>query len=291
MLFITNDNDGKVGFTCGLNFNRIYTNIDEFTAEDNKTLQDEFSDFVTAVQESTDIQQRKKHVIILRGADGYNQYAVALKNEFKRLGINAELIGTDANIAKINEEVAQDNKTNGPKANWQWPEIRNEFIMRNKRFYDALLKADNIDVVVYADMNKNLQFMDTYVSTAAKHGHHVIIDVVNSFVFEPNRTNFLEQLCDKHGAFMGRHLADFKKPEAQIHAEQVELGEIRINQLQGFSVETLANMVCRMIRDERSANALASGTVFNFNKDKREPCEISAENDAANRIDNAKRHT
>src|SRR5207245_1475545 len=126
---------------------------------------------------------------------------------------------------------SEDNKVNGPKAKWQWPDIRNEFIKRNKEIYDHLLQCNDVDVVVYADMNVLPQYMQLLISTAIDNGHRVINYVVNSFIFESNRADFIEQLSNQYGAFMGRHLANFKKPEAQINARKVKIGDIEIDQL------------------------------------------------------------
>ena len=131
-----------VGFTCGLNFGRIYSTIQEYVDSENKILQEHYSDFLTHPLESESAAQpTKKIVILLRGTDGYNQYAIDLQKQLKASGVKVAIFGTDANIAKINEEVSHDNALDprGPKAGWQWPQIRDEFVRRNQEIYRSLL--------------------------------------------------------------------------------------------------------------------------------------------------------
>ena len=283
-LFLNQNNQGTIGFTCGLNFNHVYASIEEYASEENTILQLHYKDFVTRCEElKAGTAERKKIVILLRGTDGYNRYAINLKNELQAAGIKVEIFGSDANIAKINEEVAEDNKTNGPKAGWAWPQVRGETFKRNKEIYAYLIQKSDVDVIIYADMNKLVEFMEPYISTAKSKDHHGISHVVNSFVFEANRSDYVEKLCNQFGDFMGRHVLDFKSEKSQINAKKVKAGAIEIEQFHSLSIQAFAQLISTMpgiqktstdivlnhsqsSRDEKSVTALASGlagTTFN----------------------------
>ena len=203
----------------------------------------------------------------MRGTDGYNQYAIDLQNQLRTSGLKVAIFGTDANIAKINEEVSHDNALDprGPKAGWQWPQIRDEFVRRNQEIYRSLLLRDDIDVVVYADMNKLLEFMQPMVTHAQSAGHVVLSHVVNSFVFASGRSDYVKTLCDQYGSYMGRHVMDFK----DLVRSQITAAVISTNVMQYHSlpVGEFTDLIARKLselnpsarRDQASAAALTVG--------------------------------
>jgi len=275
-LFVNQHEEGGVGFTCGLDFNRIYSCIDEYAAQENSKLQLHYKDYVTQCDNITVTNlARKKLVVLLRGTDGYNLYGINLKNELEGRGLKAVIFGSDANIAKINEEVDADNKNNGPKAGWAWPQVRNEFLERNKKLYEFLLAKADVDVVIYADMNKVASFMEPYVKTAAKYDCEVISHVVNSFVFEPGRSEYIEKLCQRFGAFMGRHLMDFKSAAGQITADRVKTTEMDIAQLHGVPANELTQMLATKLKKNIVAGHYATTFAASMQNDKSE--EVKAE--------------
>ena len=259
-LFLDQNNNGKIGFTCGLNFNRIYSCVDEYADEENAALQQQYKDFITQIDGlKAENTERKKIVIILRGTDGYNKYAIDLKNALLASGVNVAIFGSDANIAKINEEVKKDNETNGSKAGWTWPQIRGEFIRRNKEIYEFLLKNTDVDVIVYSDMNKLVEFTEPYINMAISNGHQVISEVVNSFIFEPDRSDYVEKLCQQYGNFMGRHVTDFKSEASQINGKNIKVGKSEIEQFHSVSV----NELVRVLSTKLGTNKLSSDVKSN----------------------------
>ncbi len=296
-LFLNADNVGTVGFTCGLNFNQVYASIEEYAAEENKTLQQHYNDFVIKpLDANANHAERKKLVVLLRGTNGYNDYAVKLKKELKDLGLNTAIFGTDANIAKINEEVSrflaanpedifsnpeladllwiakyfEENHINiysnseRERANLIWPMIRNEFIKRNMQIYRSLLNANDIDVIIYADMNKAVPLiMEPYLTEATNQNHLVMSHVVNSFVFEPRRSDYVEKLCHQYGSFMARHVADFKSEQGQINTNTLQFGNIKVNQFHSLPEAELAQKISVNLKsskqDKASTSALVTG--------------------------------
>ncbi len=268
-LFINSDNVGTVGFTCGLNFSRVYANVEEYAAEENNTLQHHYTDFITQRVEPAAHGSNKKIHVMLRGTDGYNAYAIELMRALQQAGLKAAIFGSDANIAKVNEEVAADNKVGGPKAGWTWPQIRGEFLKRNLDIYHSLLASD-VDVIVYADMNKLVQFMEPYISAAVQCKYPVVSQVVNSFVFEPGRSNYVKKLCQQFGDYMGRHVVDFTSEASQINAKQVRSGEFVVDQFHSLPVQDFVRKICASLgreqdlkaeRDLNSAAVAMSGAV------------------------------
>ncbi|KTD57034.1 hypothetical protein Lsan_2656 [Legionella santicrucis] len=241
-LFLNDNGVGTIGFTCALNFDITYSSIDEYVAKENKTLQQYYEGFTTEDAAYADKHNHKKTVILLRGTNGYNEYAVALKALLSEKGLKTAIIGTDANIAKVNEEVARDNLTQGPKANWKWQEVRTESHKRNYDIYQSLLHSD-IDVIIYADMNKLVDFMKPYIESAIKGNHGVMSIVINSFVFEATRSDFVEKLCQQYNLFMARHVADFKSEQGQINAKSLTVGSKEILQYPGISANELVPLV------------------------------------------------
>lgn len=253
--FMTPDDKLSIAFTCALNFNRVYSSAAEFAAEENKTLQKHFEDFIREWQNIADHTEHKKVVVLLRGTDGYNTYAKNLKAELQRAGINAAIFGSEANAAVLNAE------------GWtHWPSIRKEFLRRNAKIYDALIKRD-VDVIVYADMNKLFEFMLPYIQKAQANGYRVISHVVNSFVFEPGRSDFMVQLCNQYGDFMARHVADFRSEKSLIHAEKLD-GNVA--QYHSLPIDALAKEIVAQVAgfnqkpeqdDVKSAAAIVGGLV------------------------------
>ncbi|WP_115707593.1 hypothetical protein [Legionella sainthelensi] len=179
----------------------FYTNPDEYVAKENKTLQQYYEGFTTEyVAADTGNDDHKKTVILLRGTNGYNEYAIALKTLLSEQELKVAIVSTDANIAKVNEEVAQDNLTQDPKAGWKWPEVRTESYKRNFHIYQSVLDNSDVDVIIYADMKK---------------------------------------LCHKFNLFMTRHLADFKSDKGQINAKSIKVGGKEILQYHDVSANNL----------------------------------------------------
>lgn len=256
-LFVNSDNVGTVGFTCGLNFNRVYSNVEEYAAEENKTLQQHYNEFTNECVEPAANVSNNKILVMLRGTDGYNTYAIALMNALQKSGLKVAIFGSDANIAKVNEEVAADNKAGGPKAGWTWPQIRGEFLKRNQEIYHSLLASD-VDVIVYADMNKLVQFMEPYISTAVQHKYPVVSHVVNSFVFEPGRSDYVKKLCQQFGDYMGRHVVDFTSESSQINAKQISTGEFVVDQFHSLPAEEFVKKICALLGKEEAVTAKPS---------------------------------
>ncbi|HTM64499.1 MAG TPA: hypothetical protein VL360_08400 [Gammaproteobacteria bacterium] len=267
-LFIRPDNRASIGFTCALNFTRVYDNVAEFAAEENKMLQKHYQDFDTTWNDTDDhTASRKKVVVLLRGRDGYNNYAVNLKNALMDAGLKAAIFGTDANIAKINEEVS----------GWSWPQIRTEFLQRNQKIYHDLMNQNDIDVIVYADMNKLAEFMQPYVEEAQANGNNVLVHVVNSFVFDPRRSEYVEKICNQYGAYMTRHVADFRNEQSQIHADHLNFGEAKVHQLHDQSPIDLADTIKKELISLRSQSDLSyrqSASIFNHGENNQVSCEI-----------------
>lgn len=250
--FIDPDNHSTTAFTCVLNFNKVFTDIAEFAAAENKTLQENYQDFITAWNDSvSDDSQRKKVVVLLRGTNGYNDYAVKMKQALNAAGLKAGIFGSDANIAKINEEM--------PGADWR-SVILPEFLKRNEKIYNHLIAKDDVDVVIYSDMNKLLEFMLPYVNKAAARGYDVVSNVVNSFVFEPGRSDFVDKLAQQYGSFMPRQMADFKSEKSQINADKLGADGKEVDQFHSLPVDDFVKFIVgKLIADQKSAAALTSG--------------------------------
>lgn len=306
-LFLNPAGDGTVGFTCGLNFSRVYNSVDEFAAEENRSLQQhyesyarEWPGFPAPYQPSSTPPKDQKTVILMRGTDGYNDYGKNLKAELEKKGLRVAIFGSDGNIAKIEEELKDENSeiskraklykeklaaenakllATGEKAKDEniWGDIiRPEFLRRNAEIYKSLLDRDDIDVIIYADMNKLTQFMEPYVSPAKERGYDVVTHVVNSFVFQQGRSDYvglLQQkykdyekvLRQKYGDFMGRHVLDFKRPESQITADELTFGETTVGQHHDIACKSFASLVLEMRRMRKAIAALTSkqaGSMF-----------------------------
>ncbi len=250
--FIDPEHHETIAFTCVLDFNKVYTDIAEFAAAENKLLQENYQDFMTAWNETVaDDSKRRKVVVILRGASGYNDYAAKLKHALSAANIKVEIFGTDANIAKINEEI--------PGADFR-TQILPMFLSRNEKIYNNLMAKDDVDVVVYADMNKLLEFMLPYINKATGRGYEVMSNVVNSFVFDPKRTDFVEKLSNQYGSYMPRHMADFRSEKSQINADKLKADGKEVDQFHSLSVDDFVKLISgKLIADKQSAAALKSG--------------------------------
>lgn len=252
-LFFQPGSELTLGFTCVLNFNRIYASIYEYAAEENKSLQLQYQQYVTTWREPVVNCNKRKVIILMRGTDGYNATALHLQIALVQAGLRVALFGSDANIAKVNEEVAEDNKTGGAKAGWEWPQIRDEFLLRNKSIFNDLISRDDIDVVIYADMNKHIEFMLPYINAGLAGGHTVMSYVVNSFVFQPGRSEYVMRLNERFGAFMGRHVADFNSEKSMINADSIAgIKQFRDERLRQADMVNMVEMLCGTLRQTTS---------------------------------------
>lgn len=250
--FVDPNNHETIAFTCVLDFNHVYTDINEFAAAENKILQDNYSDFLTTWDENpSGDSSRKKVVVILRGTNGYNDFAVKMKQALAAENIKTEIFGSDANIAKINEEI--------PGADWP-TQVLPMFLSRNTKIYDNLMSRDDVDVVIYSDMNKLLEFMLPYIKKAGERGYEVVSNVVNSFVFDPKRSDYSDKLSNQYGSFMPRHLADFKSEKSQINADKLKTDAKEVDQYHSLPVDDFVKLIAgKLIANKQSAAALTSG--------------------------------
>jgi hypothetical protein len=111
-LFINADKAGITGFTCALEFNRIYSSVEELANKNASDMLAYYHDYALEwplPSYETQGSQDKKSVLILRGPDGYNTLAKEVKKQFAAAGEDAAIIGTDGFIAQMNHEVKRAN--------------------------------------------------------------------------------------------------------------------------------------------------------------------------------------
>lgn len=284
-LFIRKNGSGVIGFTCAINFTKTYKNIQQFADEENGILQENYKDFITApVVPSASGETKRKKIFMTRGTNGYNDYALETKAKLEKAGLKVAVFGTDANIAKINEELADENSElfkraklykeklaaenaelvkdgKEPKKENIWGDIiRPEFIKRNIEIYQSLLKSD-YGVIIYCDMNKFAvaDFMKPYIEPALQLGHDIVSLVMNSFAFDPARTDFVEILCNLYGKMMVRHVGDFKSEAGQINAESITVDGMVVKQYHDLTTTEVLALVSTP--EQASVAALNSGLV------------------------------
>lgn len=150
-------------------------------------------------------QSNHKLCYIFRGKDGYNDVAQEVMNALKKTQKDTLLcVSTDAHIAAINTEIASDKITGGPKQNWTWPNIRNEFIPRNKQAFEALIAAD-MPLIGMSDMFKETQFMTPFILAARNAGYQIRIVHIT-----PDASSISQY------AYMTRHIQNYQQADANV---------------------------------------------------------------------------
>jgi hypothetical protein len=255
---------GTLAFSCDLNFDKIFPSIAQFAAEESGARLEYYKHFVTApVATSVSGEAKQKTIYLTRGVSGYNEYAIEIKERFEKEGKKVAIFGTDANLAKINDELKDENSdlfkfAIGIKREELWRKvIRPEFIKRNIEIYQSLLKSD-CDVIIYADMNKLAlpEFMMPYIGPALERGDDISCLVKNSFVFDPARSGYAEELR-KLTLSLPRHLDDCKKPEGQIYGKTVKIGDKVVRQEHDLTPDE----IWKLSLEQKSFSALTSGLV------------------------------
>lgn len=113
----------------------------------------------------TDKSNIQPSLVLMRGVGGINEAAMQLKADLKKQGISAIIVGSDAHIFDMNQ----------PNSKFTlWDDIRVEMVQRNQQALDALLPNQDVKIIIYADMNKKLEYFQSYARDAIKNNRKVI---------------------------------------------------------------------------------------------------------------------
>jgi len=179
--------DGReVIFQHEINFDRTFENAEDYAEFCQTQRNDSYQFYYTVGQIDNHTfnfpQQNteEKTFYIFRGLGGYNHVPKKLKQELVNRGIpesHIQFVSTDAHINEINAEIKSDKKKEipGPKANWGWSDIRDDFVFnRNPKAIKDLIKC-NVPVIGYCDMNKEPEFFKHFVHEAVNAGYSVVV--------------------------------------------------------------------------------------------------------------------
>jgi hypothetical protein len=228
------------------------------------------------------LADKEKFVYVMRGANGYNLSAIDLKNSLTQSGLKVAIVSTDAHIAQIGTEIAADDykkfnylKSNGlleeyevcgkerkqeidaeifkiaPKAGWEWPAILRETLKRNAAVYQQLLVSD-VDVIIYADMNKNVNFPRPYILDALQRHFPVLCYIADYFQLNDD-PDYADKLTKENGGIsMHRSIEELRSVEAKIGMPSLNYGGVDVAQLHSLSTVELAQFALQAFGIDKS---------------------------------------
>lgn len=148
-------------------------------------------------------QNKLRTIVIMRGVDNYNESGKQLYNELKKQNISAAIFGSDANIHALERE--------GVKG---FSNILPQMRIRNKNAFDALLNNTESDVIIYADMNKKVDYFEPYIDDAVQAG---IDNILIWNVQERNMANPLQRCLFSHTVRHKMEIEHLKSTEVTKH--------------------------------------------------------------------------